>query len=142
MTQRIDFYHHVRDPLAFACKLAATVMCKGQRLLVLLADPAQLHASDERLWTWQPTSFIPHCRLDEPIAAATPVLLATRLPPGPAPCPVLLNLSLGVPDEYSRFERLLEIVGEDPDSLARARQVARAYKAAGLETVYHDMTGR
>ena len=55
---------------------------------------------------------------------------------------MLLNLSLGVPDEYSRFERLLEIVGEDPDSLARARQVARAYKAAGLETVYHDMTGR
>ena len=36
--QQIDFYHHVRDPLGFACKLASTVMGKGQRLLVLLPE--------------------------------------------------------------------------------------------------------
>jgi len=142
MTQQIDFYHHVRDPLSFACKLASTVMGKGQRLLVLLPDSASLARLDDLLWTWQPTSFIPHCTLDQPHAAETPVLLSTQLPAGAVPAPVLLNLSLGVPEGYARFARLLEIVGEDPPSLARARQVARAYKAAGLAAVYHDMTGR
>ena len=138
---RIDFYHHVAAPLAFACKLAATVVKHGQRLTVLLPDDATLATFDTQLWTFQPQSFVPHVRLDDPLAAETPVLLATRLPAEPA-TPVLLNLSLGVPDDFLRYERILEIVGTDASQLGRARVVARAYKAAGLQTDYHDMTGK
>ena len=131
MTQ-IDFYHHVADPAGFACRLAATVIRHGERLTVLLADEAALAGFDTRLWSFPPQGFVPHVRLDDPLAAETPVLLTT----------VLLNLSLGEPANFTAYPRILEIVGEDDAQLARARDVARAYKRAGLDTTYHDMAGR
>ncbi len=47
--------------LAFVCKLIQTVSAKSQqRLLVLDDDPTRLVQLDERLWTVNPSSFIPH----------------------------------------------------------------------------------
>ncbi|AVY95070.1 MULTISPECIES: DNA polymerase III subunit chi [Microvirgula] len=140
MTQ-IDFYHHVADPAGFACRLAATVIRHGERLTVLLADEAALAGFDTRLWSFPPQGFVPHVRLDDPLAAETPVLLTTALPATPV-TGVLLNLSLGEPANFTAYPRILEIVGEDDAQLARARDVARAYKRAGLDTTYHDMAGR
>lgn len=138
---RVDFYHHVADPLSFACKLTRTVVGKGERLTVLFADEAALAAFDTRLWSVPAQGFVPHVRLDDPLTAETPVLLATSLPEVP-PTGVLLNLSLGEPAGFPAWPRILEIVGEDAGQLDRAREVARAYKRAGLDTVYHDMTGK
>ena len=138
---RIDYYHHVANPHAFACKLANTVLRRGERLTVLLPDSAALKAFDQQLWSDPPTGFVPHCGLHHPLLAETPVVLTTTLPETPA-TPVLLNLSLALPAGFADYSRILEVVSHSEDSLGCARDTARAYKAAGCPATYHDMTGK
>ncbi|VEB43776.1 DNA polymerase III subunit chi [Chromobacterium violaceum] len=74
-----------------------------------------------------------------PEAAETPVWLAASLPDDLSH-PVLLNLGPQLPFEFGRFERILEIVGRDPESLATARERFRAYREHGCEIEHHDMS--
>ena len=139
---QIDFYYRVSDPTQFACRLAARVLKAGQRLFVLLPDEAALAVFDAALWTFEPTGFVPHVRATDPLAADTPVVFDTTMPAGDLAGRALLNLSLGIPPAFDRFDRLLELVGCAPADLDAARDVARHYKQAGLAVVFHDMAGR
>lgn len=136
---KIDFYTHVADPQAFACRLADTVQRKKERLLIWLDSERDVEVFSNRLWSFGDTRFVPHCRLGAPEAADTPIWLAASLPDDLAH-PVLLNLGADVPYAFERFERILEIVGRDPDSLAIARERFRAYRERGCTIEHHDMS--
>ncbi|GGY19179.1 DNA polymerase III subunit chi [Paludibacterium paludis] len=136
---RIDFYTQVAEPHDFACRLVRRVYREGVGLAVLLADDRELIAFSNRLWSFEDTSFIPHCRASAPEADDTPIWLATNLA-ATIKHPVLLNLGPELPDEPGRFERILEIVGRDEASLARARERFRACRQLGFEIVHHDMS--
>ncbi|MGF6305721.1 hypothetical protein OKW42_009074 [Paraburkholderia sp. WC7.3d] len=75
---RIDFHSNVGDSLLYACRLARKAYLAGQPLVVL-AESARLLAFDEMLWTFSPLDFVPHCMAATPLAADTPVVLATNL---------------------------------------------------------------
>ncbi len=60
---RVDFHTNVADKLGYACRLARKAYLAGQPLVVL-AEPAVLRAFDERLWTFAPLEFVPHCMAD------------------------------------------------------------------------------
>ena len=136
---RIDFYTNVAQPQEFACKLAATVFRKRERLLVWLEDERALDTFSNRLWCIGDTQFIAHCRLDAPEAAETPIWLTASLPAG-LQHPVLLNLGPELPVEPAQFSRILEIVGTDEQALATARHRFKAYRALGYEIQHHDMS--
>ena len=91
---------------------------------------ARLRALDERLWTFSPLDFIPHCGVDSEHAAGTPIVLAADLDRAPHHH-VLLNLGAAVPAQFARFERLLEVVGNAPDELAAGRDRYRFYRDRG-----------
>ncbi|AXE33614.1 DNA polymerase III subunit chi [Chromobacterium phragmitis] len=136
---KIDFYTNVSDPQAFACRLADTVQRKKERLLIWLESERSVEVFSNRLWSFGDTRFVPHCRLGAPEAAETPVWLAASLPDDLSH-PVLLNLGPHLPYEIGRFERILEIVGRDPESLSTARERFRAYREQGCEIEHHDMS--
>ncbi|MCD4500847.1 DNA polymerase III subunit chi [Chromobacterium vaccinii] len=136
---KIDFYTNVADPQAFACRLADAVQRKKERLLIWLDSERSVEVFSNRLWSFGDTRFVPHCRLGEPGAAETPVWLAASLPDD-LTHPVLLNLGPQLPYEFGRFERILEIVGRDPESLATARERFRAYREHGCAIEHHDMS--
>ena len=138
---KVDFYTAVQDPALFACRLSQTVFAHGERMLVWLADEAALAGFSTRLWSFDDTAFVPHCRQDAAEAPATPIWLATQLAAG-APAPVLLNLTCEQPDDAARFARILEIVGTDEASLANARERFRAYRSMGFTIDHHDMSNR
>ncbi|RQS76248.1 DNA polymerase III subunit chi [Burkholderia sp. Bp8963] len=126
---RIDFHTNVGDSLAYACRLLRKAYQAGQPVVVL-AEPARLRALDERLWTFSPLDFIPHCGVDSAHAADTPILLAADLDKTPHH-QILLNLGAAVPAQFARFERLLEVVGNEPAELSAGRERYRFYRDRG-----------
>jgi DNA polymerase-3 subunit chi len=128
MTQ-IDFHTNVGDSLLYACRLARKAYQAGQPLVVL-AESARLRAFDERLWSFSPLDFIPHCMAQNALARETPIVLTDDL--GHAPHHhILLNLGVTVPEQFARFERLLEVVGNVQDELVAGRERYRFYRDRG-----------
>jgi DNA polymerase-3 subunit chi len=126
---RIDFHSNVGDSLLYACRLIRKAYQAGQPTIVL-AEPARLRAFDEQLWTFSPLDFVPHCMAGTPLAAQTPIVLATNLDDVPHH-QVLLNLGATVPTQFARFERLLEVVGNAQDELIAGRERYRFYRDRG-----------
>jgi len=135
----IDFYTHVDDRLAIAARIVAKAAAAHGSARVLTPDAATTDALDKLLWMLPATSFLPHCRMDSPLAAQTPVWIDHALT-HEGPAAVLVNLHPAPPPFFSRFERLAEIVGVDDASTGRERY--KFYRERGYELRAHDMRRR
>ena len=138
---RIDFYRYAEDKLGFACRLATKAYEKPNKLVVFSSDRQRLARFDQQLWTFASTKFVPHCFLESPLAAETPIVLATA---GDAPPhhEVLLNLDDEQPPFFASFDRMLEIVGADDEDKERARARYVFYKNRGYDIQVHDVEGQ
>ena len=129
---RIDFYRYADDKLHFGCRLATTAYERASRLVVYSPDSQVLHAFDKALWTLQATKFVPHCFVESPLAAETPVILATSGDALPHH-DVLLNLGDEWPPFFATFDRVLEIVSTDEADKERARARYVFYSKRGYD---------
>ena len=129
---RIDFYRYAEDKQRLACRLAAKAYAKPSKLVVYSPDAKVLADFDRNLWTFQATGFVPHCFADSPLAAETPIVLASSGDALPHH-DVLLNLADEWPPFFSSFERLLEIVATDETDKELARARYSFYKKRGYE---------
>ena len=137
---RIDFYRYAEDKLRFACRLAAKACAKPSKVVVYSPDAKMLAEFDKQLWTWQATSFVPHCFANSGLAAQTPVVLASD----EATLPhreVLLNLGDEWPPFFASFDRVLEIVSTDDADKERARGRYAFYKKRGYDIQVNDVEG-
>ncbi|MFY3138633.1 DNA polymerase III subunit chi [Achromobacter xylosoxidans] len=147
---RIDFAFGAPDRLRTACQVVRKRYLAGQRLVVYCKEGSRLTAFDRMLWAFDDTSFVPHVLANDPLAAETPVILTAGDPWQAAqaavadgqPQPWLLNLDDACPPGFDAFERLLEIVSDDPDDKQAARQRWRAYQGAGHTPHSHDLSQR
>lgn len=127
---RIDFYTGAADRQLVACQIAAKAFGRGQRVLIYTDSPLSSDEIDRRLWTWQQLSFLPHCRVDDPLAGETPIVidhLGKNLPH----TEILINLHSECPPFFAEFGRVIEIVGYDQQETEQARQRFRQYRASG-----------
>lgn len=136
---RIDFYFEAEDKLQVACRLSAKAAQQKLRVLIYAPDELQAQKIDKMLWTWQATGFLPHCMTRSPLAAETPVLI-THDPEDTPHDEVLLNLHSERPPAFSRFQRLVEIVGRDQEDREAARARFRFYRDRGYEIAHHDLS--
>lgn len=136
---RIDFYTKVDDKLRFAGKLCAKALSQKLKVNVYVPDEAQATRFERLLWTDSATSFIPHCRVDDPLAAQTPVLIHTQ-ESALLHDTLLINLDRAWPPFFSRFQRVIEIVSTDSDDAASARERFRFYRDRGYAMQSHDMS--
>jgi DNA polymerase-3 subunit chi len=137
---RIDFYRNAQDKLRVACRLATKAFEGAKPLIVYSPDRATLARFDQALWSFQQTRFVPHCFADSPLAAETPVILATSGESLPHH-DVLLNLGDEWPPFFASFERLLEVVSTDEGDRERARARWTFYKNRGYDLKVHDLEG-
>ncbi|HEX6945581.1 MAG TPA: DNA polymerase III subunit chi [Casimicrobiaceae bacterium] len=135
----IDFYTRVSDRLAVASRLVAKAVAAHGSVRVLTPDAQTTEALDRLLWVQPATGFLPHCRMDSPLADRTPAWIDHRLEHR-GPAAVLVNLHPEPPPFFSRFERLAEIVGIDDAAAARERY--RFYRERGYELRTHDLSER
>lgn len=134
----VSFYTFAPDKLAVLRQLAAKA--HGQRLNVLIHtdDSALADNVDRMLWANPPLSFLPHCRDSDALAAQTPILIgvnADRL----ARADVLINLDNNHPAQFSRFDRVLEIVTADEEDRANGRERYKYYQERGYAIQTHDL---
>ena len=108
---------------------------------VLTPDAATTDALDRRLWLQPPTSFVPHCKMDSPVAADTPIWIGHSLEHA-GPAAVLVNLHPAPPPFFSRFERLAEIVGTDDAAAAAGRERSKFSTERGCELRPHNLSGK
>jgi DNA polymerase-3 subunit chi len=137
---RIDFYRYAEDKLRVACRLAAKASSQSSRVVVYSPDRKLLADFDRNLWTYQATGFVPHCFADSPLAAETPIVLASTgeaLPHND----VLLNLGDEWPPFFASFERVLEIVAAEETDKERARARYAFYKKRGYDIQVNDIEG-
>lgn len=139
---RIDFYLlPIAEPhgkLSFACRLAEKAFREGLQIHVHASDAAEAAAIDSLLWSFRDTSFVPHRRIDTPGNAPAPVLIGWG-EDFSEHHDVLINLTSAVPKLFGRFERVAEIVLDDPELRAASRERWRFYKERGYPLAHHDL---
>lgn len=136
---RIDFYQIDGDeaPLLFTCRLAEKAYRQGHQIYIHTKSQEQSVELDELLWSFRSERFIPHA-LQQANADSSPIRIGNDHEPEEHQ-DVLINLSQAVPDFFSRFDRVAEIVPLDDDSRESARKNYRFYKERGYKLHYHKM---
>ena len=137
MTQ-IDFYFNAPNKLEVIRKLVVKASQAGSSVLLYTQDASLQQQVDQYLWTSSSLSFIPHVPCQHPMADRTPILIGDD-PSLLSSHDVLINLDAGVPDCFARFDRLLEVVGQDSVDRDLSRQRFRAYRERGFHLVTHDL---
>ena len=135
----IAFHFNAPDPVAYVCRLLRKAVNSGVKVVVT-GLPDTLLQLDAALWTFSPTDFLPHCHLDSSasVIATSPVLLTTLIEFVPHQ-QVLVNLGYVVPTCFERFERVIEVVGEDDEDRQLARNRWKQYLGLGYTMTRHDL---
>lgn len=141
---KVDFYilpdTTLEARLAFACRLAETIHRKGYRLHLHAEDETMAREVDDLLWTFRPDSFLPHALLDSEHADDVPVTIGWQGPPEPG-VDAMLNLHPEIPEWFSRFERVAEIINQHQDVLTVKRECWQTYKNRGYPVKAHQLRG-
>lgn len=141
---KVDFYvlpdEAIQQRYEFACRLIEKAYRLGNKIFVHGSSPQQLAKLDEMLWSHRPASFLPHLFLDDPqqLTPGHQIVLGTKKPPEHYH-DVLINLSNQVPDFFSRFERVSEIVIEHDKIKQATRNNFRFYRERGYDVKTHQM---
>lgn len=137
----IDFYHGAQDKVQAACRLIVDLRAQGRRILVYAPDETTAAQIDRMLWVQPAIGFVPHCRIDSPLATETPILIGASLEDA-RHHEVLVNLDGELPPAFSRFEQLIEIVGTDESDRLPARARFKFYRDRGYALQAHDLTAQ
>jgi DNA polymerase-3 subunit chi len=140
----VAFHFNVPDRRAYTCRLLRKAYRAGARVVVT-GESAQLADIDRLLWTFEALEFIPHWRGpaadDLPVRLqATPVLLTTGHS-ARFGHDVLVNLGRDVPQAYTQYARVIEVVGRDDFDRDGARSRWRQYSAEGCAIERHEVVG-
>ncbi|HEY0666366.1 MAG TPA: DNA polymerase III subunit chi [Gallionella sp.] len=134
---KVDFYTGSEDKLRTACQLSHKAMQNGLRVLLHAPDEATADKLDKLLWHFPATAFLPHCRSHEAEAATMPIVIGVdqRFPHSE----LLISLHSANLPFFSRFERVIEIVGNDDEDARLGRERYVFYKDRGYELRHFDL---
>ena len=123
--------------LQFACRLAEKAWRAGNRIFIAVNSQAEAEALDQLLWQFRPESFVPHnCEHHEGITTA--VVIGCGEDCGEHH-DLLINLRAKIPTHFSRFERLAEVVCQDPAILSETREHFGFYRQRGYPVETHNI---
>jgi DNA polymerase-3 subunit chi len=132
------FYTEVDDRLRTACMLTSKAVARSMRVMLFTPDPSTTEHLTRLLWTLSATGFVPHCRSADRLAMVTPVII-DHLPEPLVHNEVLINLCDVTPPFFSRFRRLVEMVGPQENDRDAARMRYRFYRDRGYEIRTHQI---
>jgi DNA polymerase-3 subunit chi len=136
---KVDFYTGSTDKLRTACQLSHKAMQNGVRAVISTPDAETGTALDKLLWHYPATAFIPHCRSDAEEAAQMPVVLNHGGEKFPH-YDLLISLHIECMPFFSRFERVIEIIGSDAEDQRLGRERFKFYRDRGYELRHIDLS--
>ena len=130
----VAFHTGIADPLDYACRLLRKAYRSGARVAVH-GEPAAIDRLDQALWTFEPLEFVPHAVLPRDAAhvqrlALSPIVLVKDGAAPPA-CRIGVTLAGHPVADVGGFDRLIAIVGLDPEHREAGRLRWREYERAG-----------
>jgi len=141
MTQ-IDFYILAErasgNRYMLACRLAEKVYHQGRRVFINTQDGEEARHMDRLLWTFRQGSFVPHATQERANPATTPVIIGCSGEAGEEQ-DVLINLAPQVPNFFSRFERVAELIDREAEVKRTGRERFRFYRDRGYPLNSHDI---
>ncbi len=112
-------------------------MQNGLRVLLHAPDDDTADKLDKLLWHFPATAFIPHCRSHEGDAATLPVIIGRdEIFPHSE---LLISLHDECLTFFSRFARVIEIVGCSADDAKLGRVRFKFYRDRGYEITHTDL---
>ncbi len=123
--------------LHVAARLTDKAFAQGHRIFINACDKAQAQELNQLLWSFRPSSFLPHALNGE--EHSKHIAIGWGQEPQ-THNDLLINLNLEIPAFFSRFNRVAEVVTQDPASLAALRKSWSFYKERGYQLEKHDLT--
>lgn len=142
---RVDFYileQPAREArLTVACRLAEKAVTQDHEVLINTHSDSESSRLNDLLWTFSQGSFLPHRLLTDEAATdeGEPVAIGSGHEPPDGSWDLLINLAPAVPDFFSRFSRVAELVGAEEDDKAAGRERFRYYRDRGYELRTHHI---
>ena len=124
------------ERLNIAARLADKAFQRGHRILINACDEQQARQLDDLLWGFRASSFLPHGLLGQ--ADSETIGIGWGQDPD-THSDLLINLQLEIPAFFSRFNRVAEVVTQEPDSLVALRRSWTFYKERGYQLEKHDL---
>ena len=121
-----------RDLLAHfvhACSLAEFYYSQNKKVFIYTDNQEDAFSVDEYLWQFDGDSFVPHNLFGEGPTYGSPVEISWK--PPTHPCPILINLSLHIPEFSNNFQQIIDFVPIDENLKMQARQRYTTYKKLG-----------
>jgi DNA polymerase-3 subunit chi len=134
----IEFHFNAPDKLAYTCRLLRKGTSQNQRLFVVGQEDVLKHL-DVSLWSVAPHEFVSHCQASEAhLRPHSSVILASRLETVSG-VKTAVNLGPDLPEGFEDFERLIEVVSDDPADRLQARVRWKQYTALGYTLQRRDL---
>lgn len=137
---RVEFFFNVEDKFQKLAELSEKAIAKNVKLMVLAQTNADATKIADYLWSL-PQQFLPNHLACHALGLVTPIVLdwqGEQL----VHDEVLINLQHPQPLFFSRFRRLVEIVGVDEADKAQARVRYKFYRDRGYEIKSYDAAGK
>lgn len=144
MTQ-IDFYVLGSESddarLQLACRIADKAMQLNHHVFINSATDNECRRLDEMLWTFSQGSFVPHRILgrEDDEQALEPVLIGHAQEPASKHWDLMINLANEVPEYFSRYQRVAELVDGNAQRRDLGRDRYRFYRDRGYKLNTHKM---
>jgi DNA polymerase-3 subunit chi len=139
----VDFYILPEDTLAardhFACRLAEKALHTGRHVVIRVSDQAHADSLSEYLWSFKPEAFVPHCIAASDQQATAEKIIVDWQGHTDAYHDVIINLQQAIPEEFSRFNKLSEIVVQEEALLTITRESFQYYRDRGYPLKSHKM---
>lgn len=124
--------------LLTACRLVDKACQQNRKVHVQAANRAEAEALDELLWSFKAEAFVPHHLVGDGPTPAPPVRIGW--PEAAVECrDILINLAADIPSEFSRCQRVIEIVAGTDSEREQARQHWREFKRLGYTVQAHEL---
>lgn len=139
---RIDFYimqeGGQKGRLDFTCRLIEKAYKNRHRIYIHTENQSDAHMLDELLWTYRDDSFLPHNLVGDGPEPSPPIQVGFELKPA-TQRDILINLSHKIPEFYTQFARVIEIVSHDETIQTLSREHYRTYRSNGFNITTHNI---
>ena len=133
---RVEFFFNVKDKHQKIADLSEKFLLKGLKLMVFVSNAEAVAITQNYLWQ-QPASFLPNLSLSDELAKVTPIIVDCERD-HLVHDEVLINFQHPHPPFFSRFKRLVEIVGIDEADKDEARVRFKFYRDRGYQITVVD----
>ena len=133
----VAFYTNVLDETRLIGKLIYKAQTVGRKLHISVRNEGHGEKIAKNLYGAEPTSFFAISSSPHSMHDLTSAIISNTSDYGHND--VIINLTSEIPDNFSAFKRVIEIVSQDEENISAARNRYRWYKDRGYSIATHKL---